>query len=174
MAKGPLNHMTPGERVTYAHGRIKSDMLEFQNQIDLTFRVAVFERNLSLILTALFIVVILAVFYFLKPIGWLDFSLLGIIAASFLIVCAVAYNAMSREIAMLDGLQFLYSKLANDETISFVSETMKVESAEIERIHLSGLTDAKLRDGLMLAGNVIDAIIRQIENGKQNGQSDST
>ena len=144
-------------------------MQDFREQIYSMHGVAMFERNLLFILDALFTIIILAAFYFLKPTGRLEFILLGVITVVFIIGGFVAYNATRRQLAALIALQFLYSKLADDETIKFVTETMQLEEVEIKRIHLTGLTDEKLRDGLMLAGHVIDAIVTQIESARKNG-----
>jgi hypothetical protein len=176
MGKSPLNGMTSGERVAYAHGKVRRDMQDFLRQIEIMYRRALFERVLLIVLAVAFSFIILAAFYFLRVTSTQGIFLLGVIAAVFVIGGLVSNNVIRRQVAMLRGLQFLYSKLADDETIKVVVETMQIEDVDVKRIHLTGLTDEKLRDGLMLAGHVIDAIVSQIEKEKRelNGKPDTT
>lgn len=173
-----MNGMTPEERVSYSHGRIKRDMDDFQRQIDRMHHDIMRERNLWFALVAVSTVLIVAVFYLAGPNSIIDYILIATVFVAFTVIRFVSYSAMKRQIAMLEGMQFLYSRLANDTTVKFVSESMKVEddAAKIEKLCEQKASDDQiLRQQIILAGHIVEAIVAEVEKHKAtNGNSKAT
>jgi len=158
MGQSKFNGMTPGERVKYAQGKTASAMEYLREQIHEMYRVAIFERNLLIILAFVFSIVILLAFHFLNPASILEFILLGVIAVVFVAGGLVAGNSARRQIAMMDALKFLYHRLAEDESVQFGFETMQVESAEAREVSI--------------AWHMIDELIARIQKGNGGKKND--
>lgn len=178
-----MDKMTPEERVDYSHSRIKRSMDEFQRQIDKMHSDILHERNLWIVLVIISTALIVVVFYIAGPSSLIDYALIATVFIAFSVIRIVSYRAMKRQIAMLEGMMFLYSRLADDTTIQFVSESMKVEkdAEEIKKMSERHIGDDKiLKSKLVLAGNIVEAIVTEVdkhkaatgtqeENAKSNG-----
>lgn len=123
---------------------------------------AIFERNLLIILAFIFSIIIGLAFYFLSPTSPIEFGLLAVIAVLFATGGFVAGNAARKYVAMMEGLKLLYSRLAAGESVKFGMETMQVENGEARE--------------LSLAWHMIDELIARIQHGngerKKNGKPD--
>jgi hypothetical protein len=161
-----MEKLTPTERVSYAHGRIARDMQDFQRQIDNMHKVVLRERNAWIIAVIISTALITAAFYYSFPNTAIEFILIGLIVVGFVVIRFISFRSITRQIAMLEGMQFLYSRLANDTTIGFVTETMQAE--EVAEV-IGQVKDVKtgdgekLRAGLLLAGNLISAMLVQAD-----------
>lgn len=158
MGKSQLNGLTTNERMIYAHARTSRDMQDLRQQIYAMHRIALFERTLLLVLYIIFPMILLSTFFFLNPTNTLEYILLTIIAVMFVIACFVSNNISQRQIWMVDGLQFFYSKLAEDESVKFAAEAMQVEKVE--------------SDDLAIAWHMIDELIARIQKGNHKKDDD--
>lgn len=172
-----MERMSSAERVAYAHGRIARDMQDFQRQIERTRQVMGRERNLWLALVALSTILLVVVFYFAGPNDLIDFALIGIVFVTFTTIRFVSYNMMKRQLSMLGNMQILYSRLADDETIGFVTETMKVEengeAAKKRELIGLGAMDPKLHQELISAMRVLTALVVEIEKMQKDEHPDT-
>ena len=162
-----MDTMTPEERIAYSHGRIKRDMDDFQRQIDLMHRDILRERNLWFILVVISTALIVAVFFFSGANSL--YILIVTVFVTFSVVCLVSYRAMKRQIAMLEGMHYLYSRLANDTTVKFVSESMKIEedTQKIKQMGDERASDDKiLRSQIILAARIVEAIVVEVDRHK--------
>lgn len=170
-----MEKMMPAERVAYAHGRIARDMQDFQRQIDSSQRTIIRERNLWLALVVLSTVMLMIVFYLSGPNQLIDYILIAVVFSTFTIIRFVSYGMIKRHIATMEWLQNLYSRLANDETLNFGFETMKVESngeaAKKIKLAAIGGADMNLHNNLVAALRVLSALVAEIEMEKDAGES---
>jgi len=163
MRQSQFNGMTAGERVAYTQSLTTRDMQNVREQIHAMHKSAIFERNLLVILAFISAVIISLAFHFLNPRSTLEFILLAIIAVVFVVGGIVAGNAARKQIAMMDGLEFLYSRLVQDTTVRFGMEVMQAG-------------DIEARD-VAIAWHMIDELIARIGKGngerKKNGKPNS-
>lgn len=169
--------MTPAERVAYAHGRIASDMRDFQRQIDHAHETILRERTLWLVLVAVSTVMLMIVFYFAGPNQLIDYILIGAVLVAFTTIRFISYKMIAHQISTLELMQTLYSRLADDETIGFSTETMKVEAngEAAKKIYLAGLgaTDRQLHDEMISAMRILSALLIEIEKQRGNESTDA-
>ena len=162
MGQNKFNGMTASERVTYSQGRTTSDMSYLREQISEMYRRAIFDRNLLIVLAFLFSIIILLAFNFMNPASTLEFILLAVIAAVFVAGGLVAERSVRHRIEMMDALKFLYSRLAEDESVKFGFETMQAQSEEAREVSI--------------AWHMIDQLVARIQKGnggKKNGKPDA-
>lgn len=176
-----MESMTPEQRISYSHGRIKRDMDDFQRQIDRMHKDILRERYLWFVMVAISTALIVAVFYVAGASSFMDYALIVTVFVTFSVIRLVSYRAMKRQVAMLEGMQFLYSRLADDTTVKFVSESMKVDedADRVKKMLDQRMSDEQiLREQLILAGRIVDAIVAEVEKHKavtgtreENGKS---
>lgn len=125
-----VDKMTPKERVTFAHGKVKSSLENMRLTLGHQHMDITNKRQAWLAVTgsSLFLWVFALIYHGLKD--WQDIILDAAIICSFIIINAMTYSIINNQIMFSNLLLELYSDLANSETLKFGTEDMAVENVK--------------------------------------------
>jgi len=123
-----MEHMTPEERVAYSHGRINRDLGEFEEYISRMRRQLKQSMDVWLIAMLLSALGLIATIVLSGISDWRDYVFIGFVVLVFTILRVISYVTLTTLIQMADGLMRLFSRLADDLTLKYGFEELKLQS----------------------------------------------
>lgn len=125
-----MDRMTPQERVTFAHGKVKSSLENMRITLGHQHIDIMNKRQAWLAVTgsSLFLWIFALVYHGIKD--WGDIIFDAAIIISLIIINAMTYSLINNQIMFSNLLLELYSDLANSETLKFGTEDMAAENSK--------------------------------------------
>lgn len=150
-SKVEMDDMTPEERVAYSHGKIARDLRTFNAYISELLQML---KQSQYLWTTAMVISIIGMAMVVMIVGLHDMHdilVFVFVAAMFTIMRLISYNTLSKIIQMADGMMRLFSNLADDETLKFWFEEMKVENDQDHERARKGTKDTKGTKGGMMS-----------------------
>ncbi len=123
-----MDKMTPQERMTYARGKVRSNLENMRTTLDHQRRDSLNKRQMWIVTVCSTAFLLAAGFFYHGLQNLQDAIFYMSIIASFVVIQIMCYHIISNQIMFSDLLMQLYSDLANSETLRFGVEEMADDS----------------------------------------------
>lgn len=121
-----MDEMTPKERVTFARGKVRSNLENIRTTLDHQRRDVANERQMWIVTACFMFLILIFAFLYHGIQSAQDIVFDFAIMVSFIIVHVMCYNIIGNQIMFSNLLLELHSDLVNSEALRFGTEHMAV------------------------------------------------